>query len=109
MLDLYCFQIVLPVARRASCLCGPSGAFSIRECIGVPVLTLVVLGMAIVGVDTLVRPRRHMNLWVRFWFAHEPFDLSTRVAGLVLAALSAFMLFRLWQSVLARYWDHLAR
>jgi hypothetical protein len=50
-----------------------------------------------------------MNLWVRFWFAHEPFDLSTRVAGLVLAALSAFMLFRLWQSVLARYWDHLAR
>lgn len=65
--------------------------------------------MAIIGVDTAIHPRRHMNAWVRFWSAYEPHDLGTRIAGFILAAASAFMLFRLWQSVLVRYWDHVGR
>ena len=108
-MDLHCLGMVLPVAVRASCLCGQHGIFAVRECIGVPVGTVVILVIGLVGVDTAIHPRRHMNAWVRFWSAYEPFDLSTRLAGLVCAGVSAFMLFRLWQSVLARYWLHLAR
>jgi hypothetical protein len=72
----------------------------------VPVGTVLNLVIGFVGVDIVIHPRRHISPWLRARGAHES---STRVAGLGVAAASAFMLFRLWQSVLPRYLDHLAR
>jgi hypothetical protein len=109
MLNLQCLEVVLPVAARASCLCGRLGVLTVRECIGVPAATIVGLVIGAVGVDTVIHPRRHISPWLRTGGAYEPHESGTRVAGLGVAAVSAFMLFRLWQSVLARYLDHLAR
>jgi hypothetical protein len=109
MLNLHYLDTVIPVAARASCLCGRLGVYTARECIGVPVATIVGLVIGAVGVDTAVHPRRHISPWLRTGGACEPHESGTRVAGLGIAAVSALILFRLWQSMLARYLDHLAR
>lgn len=65
--------------------------------------------IGLVGVDTITHPGRHISPWLRKGGAYELRKSGARLVGLGIVAASAFMLFRLWQSVLARYLDHLAR
>ena len=80
---------------------GRCVSFPLRERLGVPIAILILLVFVGVGVDTILRPKRHMNAYLRRGgeMLREWNELGVQLGGLVFAGASCWMLYELVRSV----------
>ena len=84
-----------------SFLLGTCTKLPVRERFGVPVAILMLLGFAAFGVDAIIRPRRHMNGYLRRGgdMLREWNELQVQLFGLLFSGASVWMLYELVRSV----------
>jgi len=84
-----------------SLLLGPCSKLPIRERIGIPVGIVVLLVFVGVGIDMVVRPRRHMNSYLRRGgeMLRDLNEMGIQGFGLVFSGAAGWMLYELVLSV----------
>jgi hypothetical protein len=80
---------------------GRCASLPLRERLGVPIAILILLVFVGVGVDTILRPKRHMNNYLRRGgeMLREWNETGVQLAGLVFAAASCWILYELVPSL----------
>ena len=88
---------------RLELLFARIGGIPIRARIGVPVAILILLVFVDVGVDMIVRPRRHMNIYLQRGgkMLRDWNELQMQACGLIFSCVSGWMLYELAKSVAA--------
>lgn len=86
-----------------SLLLLPCSTLPNRERIGVPVGILALLAFLAVGIDSMVRQKRHMSSYLRRGghMSQEWNEVQVKLVGLVLTCASGWMLFELARAVWA--------
>ncbi len=89
--------------RMMAKLLGRCVSLPWRARIGAPIVVLILVLFMCVGIDVIIHPKRHMNLYLRSGgeMRREWNEIGVQFVGLVFSCGSAWMLFEVVQSVWA--------